>query len=946
MRKNILASIATMLVIVSGVLTPLFGLVINTFETKTVSAQQQGATTFDGESPGSSTTTTTQLASKKPASTNITSADLCKNDASFTCSFMSAVSEIITFVPLTLATVSGMFFDFSIWNSIQSGTYTQYDQYDSADPSSEGLVVKGWKLVRDFTNLLFIFALFVVAFTLILDLDGGGKVSMTSNPKRTLARVLMMALLVNFSFFLGRVVIDTTNKLALQFYSNMNNAPQIGNMVGTNSTQTTELQKYYGDHPEIHSIATGIISNINPQKFMLDTSGAKVTAQPGRYAELFFLSLTAAFFGLFLTYIFISIGILFIGRTVGLYLAIIISPLAFVSYTVPFLQKQPYIGFDDWMKQFLGLAFMAPIFLFFIYIGIQFFKLDQGAGGGSTSNAAIILFKFAMVAMFFTLAKKISKDMSGKIGDMATGLVTGAVTSVMTIGAAAVTGGASAAFVATRQQATRGLTSMSNQVLGEDRTDAIRQRMGGLKSFRNLPNDRRAAVTGLATMLTGSKVPGQINAAITDGQGIGAKINRVNNIKNIREERIATEEAAAKKKIEDAQKAKDAAEAEAKKQTTRTTYNYDQRKAAMDAKNAQTGPKPTFGDGSAKMKDSDFSPKQQERILNKAIAAEAKRGGGQPESTQNTSTPTTSATDGTTRPKNNFNGAANFDRPQTTASANAAQKAESENLTRIYQEKEQQKKDTVHVDNLDVKNLKVNPNEAHLPSRNSNTSVTPQTQAATLLSGIQMTPRASSGALNYKSSDFKEKDSPTNSNLVFERDTNGALTAGTKGKERSLEDVNRDIELLREDVKKNPSLANNTRYIEAAQSLSLERGKLQKTSSGQVKKTSVTPQSEATPPKQDPVMITDTSTQSASSTDVSSGETKYKDEHEILGDLTKERYALEDSLMSTHGYDAKLDFINHMSHVFNETMINEQNPSRAIEIQRRAIDEYKKKKGL
>ncbi len=768
MRKDLLASIAMSLVIFTGVLTPVLGLVIKPLQAPVVFAQEFGP---QQEGEGFSLVQPSGTFDDADAGgTNVTSPNLCAADTSFTCSFMSAVSEIIMYVPISFATISGMVFDYSVWHSIQSGTYTKYDQNDDSDASSEGLVVMGWKLVRDFTNLLFIFALFVIAFTLILDLDGGEKVTMTSNPKRTLARVLMMALLVNFSFFLGRVVIDSTNKIAIMFYSNMNKAPQIG-LNAVDGDQKTAIQDFYAAEPGIHSIATRIISQINPQNFLLDADGAKASAAPGKYANLFLLSLIAAFFGLFLAYIFLSIAILFIGRTIGLYLAIIISPLAFVSYTIPFLQRQPYIGFDDWMKQFMGLAFMAPVFLFFIYIGIQFFEIQTAKGAGSVAVAAQVLFKFAMVAMFFTLAKKISKDMSGKIGDMATSFVTGALTSVAAVGAAAATGGSSAALQTAWQQTKQNARGIGDRTIGKDATDAIQQRLGGLKNFRNLPGGRGAAVAGLATLVTGSKAPGQIYDAGKEG----ARIGRVENFGKLRKQVSANQAADAKKKLDDAQAAKEAAD---RKQATRTAYNYDDRKQAQAARDTQkaAGTAPTFGDGSAKMKDSDFSAKQQERILNKAIAAEAKRGGGRsgaaPVVAATTTTTTSQAAETPVRATNTFTGDGKFDRPAevkpsglvdtngqplTRESLDAGQKLESARLARLYENAEREKKNTVHVDNLEVKNLKVNPNEVRLPSRSSNTGVTPQTKATTLLSGIQMTPRASSGALNYKAGDFSPK---------------------------------------------------------------------------------------------------------------------------------------------------------------------------------------------
>src|SRR3989344_1800408 len=62
----------------------------------------------------------------------------------------------------------------------------------------------GWTVARDVANIAFLFILIFIAITIILKADSSGTT-------QTLAFVIVMALLVNFSFFLTRVVIDAGN---------------------------------------------------------------------------------------------------------------------------------------------------------------------------------------------------------------------------------------------------------------------------------------------------------------------------------------------------------------------------------------------------------------------------------------------------------------------------------------------------------------------------------------------------------------------------------------------------------------------------------------------------------------------------------------------------------------------------------------------------------------
>ena len=69
-----------------------------------------------------------------------------------------------------------------------------------------------WTIVRDFSNIFFILILLYAAFQVILGLGHGGG-------KKIVASVILIALLVNFSLFISRVVVDAGNVLGLIFYN-------------------------------------------------------------------------------------------------------------------------------------------------------------------------------------------------------------------------------------------------------------------------------------------------------------------------------------------------------------------------------------------------------------------------------------------------------------------------------------------------------------------------------------------------------------------------------------------------------------------------------------------------------------------------------------------------------------------------------------------------------
>ncbi len=71
-----------------------------------------------------------------------------------------------------------------------------------------------WTLIRDICNLAFIFGFIYVGIRTILDPD-------SVDPKRFLSKIIVGALLINFSLFFVKIIIDFSNFTALKIYTAM-----------------------------------------------------------------------------------------------------------------------------------------------------------------------------------------------------------------------------------------------------------------------------------------------------------------------------------------------------------------------------------------------------------------------------------------------------------------------------------------------------------------------------------------------------------------------------------------------------------------------------------------------------------------------------------------------------------------------------------------------------
>jgi hypothetical protein len=311
---------------------------------------------------------------------------------------------IVWEVSAKIMELAGKLLDFFMFYSLNSSAYTS------------AFIQEGWGIIRDVANIFFILVLLYIAIKTILNLN-------VSNNKKLIGAVIIVALIINFSLFFTQVVIDSSNILAKVFYTKI---------TSTNADGTTTEEGSGGEK----AIAVKLVSGFNPQS-IIKTNDDLESIGRGMYI---FIILIMIFLTLYCAYMFFVVSILFIGRVVSLWIAMIFAPFAFLSYAVP-SDKIPF-NHKQWWKDLLESAFMAPIFLFFLYIIILFIKLGRDAAisyGSNTSPDTMIkimgvIIPFAIIFLMLTRAKKLAVSFSGelgamlsKIGGMATSFVGGGV---------------------------------------------------------------------------------------------------------------------------------------------------------------------------------------------------------------------------------------------------------------------------------------------------------------------------------------------------------------------------------------------------------------------------------------------------------------------------------------------------------------------------------------
>ncbi len=350
-------------------------------------------------------------------------------------SLMGCVAQgfyYIFFVPTSyLFALAGTFFDYTFSYSVQDTSYRS------------SFVVEGWGLVRDFCNMFFIFIMLYVAFGTILSLH-------SMKTKETIINVVIIGLFINFSLFATQLIIDASNVTARVFYNS--DSIKITEKSPTGATEVVSKISTNGAIP----LSAALVNKVNPQSIIINAR--EINKIPNRsnaglnnvstssdtglgVGQFILIVILASAINIVGLVAFLTVGMLFIARVIGLWLAMILSPVAFFTYILPEMSGTKMIGWKNWWPETLKLAFLAPVFIFFMYIILKFLQLDlisdaAGKSGIDFLIATIIPFIFVMILLL--KAKKIATDMSGEFGEMA--VKAGSAVSGLALGAA--TGGA------------------------------------------------------------------------------------------------------------------------------------------------------------------------------------------------------------------------------------------------------------------------------------------------------------------------------------------------------------------------------------------------------------------------------------------------------------------------------------------------------------------------
>jgi hypothetical protein len=283
----------------------------------------------------------------------------CLLEGPVDCLIFAVMSIILGFSTFLLG-IAGVLFNLVVIKTVF--------QFSLVIGNSAGVLI-AWGILRDIGNMVLLFGFVFIGIATILDI-GGVKYA----AKRTLPRLVIFAVLMNFSLFAAEAVIDTSNVFSAVMYRQANNAPCLSDALSSSggydaAVENTEACANVGIAGSFMK-ATGLAGMFNV--------GEMGVVNTSVYLMLSLFAIIGAF-------VLFAASIMLVIRAVTLTFLMITSPIGFAGAAIPSFEKFA----TDWWNKLIHQAFFAPILLLLIFISL---KIAEGftAGLGNRSLAAAL----------------------------------------------------------------------------------------------------------------------------------------------------------------------------------------------------------------------------------------------------------------------------------------------------------------------------------------------------------------------------------------------------------------------------------------------------------------------------------------------------------------------------------------------------------------------------
>ena len=276
-----------------------------------------------------------------------------------------------------------------------------------------------WTTTRDLANMFFIFILLAIAIQTILQTGG--------SYKTMLRNVILIALFINFSFFITGALIDASNIMALQFYNGFAGTSCDD---GSNSVQNT-ANKADGcmSQKVVNALRLGTVYDSAPKAGAASsTPGLAAKKSQGYDPKSLYSFYITVIFGSVLMIVtagvFIASAMLIFFRFVQLIIVLMFSPIAFAAWILPSTKKY----WTQWWDKLITQLIFAPVYFMFIWMVMKAISMGGLRAPGEFDNAFAgnaqaffgLIASYIIIIMLMSYSLVLAKELGASGAETAT----------------------------------------------------------------------------------------------------------------------------------------------------------------------------------------------------------------------------------------------------------------------------------------------------------------------------------------------------------------------------------------------------------------------------------------------------------------------------------------------------------------------------------------------